>query len=790
MHQVPLQGFEVFPTTFGRYRVVKLLGQGGMGAVYLAQDTQLDRPVALKIPTFSGNDGPMVLERFQREARAAATILHPNVCPLYDVGEIDGVPYLTMGYIDGKPLAAYVAARPQPPRQSAFLVRKLALALAEAHKRGVIHRDLKPANVMIDKRSEPIIMDFGLARRARSGDARLTQMGSMMGTPAYMPPEQVSGDVNLMGPACDIYSLGVILYELLAGRLPFSGDAMAMLSQVLLDDPPPPSKFRPELDPELEAICLKAMAKKIPDRHASMTELAAALQDYLRGKPPATEPAAAPRNASRATLVPGTRAADLVEAEAETLRPEKNVRAPDTMPVVAPIADSPPTSRTFRKTRRPRRKSRRRGGVPLWLWIAVGGAAALVLVVLLVVLSRRGHGTQLAAAPTGPTDKTPAKPISKGVLKEERPAGDPVRQVTAPPAKPELLHAIPWEDAEQRIHAHVFHTGISADGKLFFGAGDAGPTGSIRIFEVASGKQVHDLRPGGNVWFSSAAFVPGGQYLVAAYSQAKDLYLWDIATGKVVRKFTGHTGRGNGFAVSPDGKWLVSWGDDHTLCLWDVATGKLQFPPHYEANAPVPSVFSPDGKTILSFYPSFLEVWKAEMPGTHTLLRSDPKGGSHSGCFSPDGAQILWFASDRTIRLLDRSTQRTKDIRRFAGGRVKEGGGFIADGRQVAAYCEDRTYHVWDTASGQIVRVLDLSDAGEEGKFITPSPDGRMALLGHPDKSVRVYDLAAGKEVHRYNGCPNAKAFSFTPDGQFAVAGSFRAGLYVFRLPSVGPGKP
>ena len=126
MCQVTLQQFEALPTDFGRYRVVKLLGQGGMGAVDLAQDTQLDRPVALKIPTLNGNEGPEVLERFQREARAAATILHPNVCPLYDVGAIDGAPYLTMGYIDGKPLAAFIAARPLPPRQSVLLVRKLA----------------------------------------------------------------------------------------------------------------------------------------------------------------------------------------------------------------------------------------------------------------------------------------------------------------------------------------------------------------------------------------------------------------------------------------------------------------------------------------------------------------------------------------------------------------------------------------------------------------------------------------------------------------------------------------
>ena len=295
------------PASFGRYRVLKLLGKGGMGAVYLAQDTQLDRPVALKVPHFDAGESPQVLERFFREARTAATLQHANICPLHDVGEIDGTPYLTMAYIEGKSLREFAASRPLTSRQSALLVRKLALALQEAHKRGVIHRDLKPENVMIDRRGEPIIMDFGLARRTRGQDTRLTQQGSLLGTPAYMPPEQVSGDRNATGPASDIYSLGVILYELLTGRLPFHGDAMAMLSQVLMDEPPRPSSLRPGLEPEYEAICLKAMAKKIEDRYASMAEFASALTDALRARPSTAQPTAGPL--PKPTVSPKTRVA-------------------------------------------------------------------------------------------------------------------------------------------------------------------------------------------------------------------------------------------------------------------------------------------------------------------------------------------------------------------------------------------------------------------------------------------------------------------------------------------------
>ena len=210
------------PETFGRYRILRKLGQGGMGSVYLAHDSQLDRPVALKVPHFSAADGPDALERFYREARAAATIVHANICPVYDVNEHAGVPYVTMAYIEGRPLAELIrAGKPLPQRPVAAAARKLALALHEAHRRGVVHRDLKPSNVMINSRREPVVMDFGLAWRLDREDARLTKSGSILGTPAYMSPEQVRGDVSALGPGCDIYSLGVLLYEMLTGRPPY-----------------------------------------------------------------------------------------------------------------------------------------------------------------------------------------------------------------------------------------------------------------------------------------------------------------------------------------------------------------------------------------------------------------------------------------------------------------------------------------------------------------------------------------------------------------------------------------
>ncbi|MBC8350838.1 MAG: protein kinase [Planctomycetes bacterium] len=276
------KGLTKVPREFGRYRIEGILGKGGMGAVYLALDTQLDRQVALKIPHFGNEDGPEIIERFYREARAMATLHHPNLCPVYDVGDIGGTHYLTMAYIDGQPLNSYLKAkRVFASTHAADVVRKLAAALHEAHKKGIVHRDLKPANIMIDGRHEPVIMDFGLARREHEGEVHLTKAGAFLGTPAYMSPEQIDGDHDRTGPASDIYSLGVVLYTMLTGQMPFEGSMARVMAKIITETPKRPSKINGDVDPGIEAICLRAMEKAIEDRYASAGEMAEALQAFL-----------------------------------------------------------------------------------------------------------------------------------------------------------------------------------------------------------------------------------------------------------------------------------------------------------------------------------------------------------------------------------------------------------------------------------------------------------------------------------------------------------------------------
>jgi serine/threonine protein kinase len=283
---------------FGRYRILRTLGRGAMGTVYLAEDTQLGRSVALKTPQFTDDSEQELLERFYREARTAATLRHPRICPVYDVGDIDGRHYITMAYIEGRPLSAFVhPVEPQTEQQILIAVGKIAQALQEAHDHGIVHRDLKPANIMVDRQGEPVIMDFGLAQQARPGEElRLTQMGVILGSPAYMSPEQVEGDSTKVGPAADQYGLGVILFELLTGQVPFVGSLASVMGQIVSKAPTPPSRYRPALDPRIDALCLKMLAKNPADRFPSLSAVADAIAAIVRN--PSVRPASKPNSRS------------------------------------------------------------------------------------------------------------------------------------------------------------------------------------------------------------------------------------------------------------------------------------------------------------------------------------------------------------------------------------------------------------------------------------------------------------------------------------------------------------
>ncbi|EAQ78519.1 protein kinase domain-containing protein [Blastopirellula marina] len=276
--------WDELPTIPG-YEVQEVLGRGGMGIVYKARQVNLNRPVALKMLLTGAYASRVEILRFIREAESVAALHHANVTQIYDVGEVDGLPYFTMEYVSGGNLAQKCGNQPQPLRWAAEVVAVLARALHAAHQAGIIHRDLKPANILLTDAEQPKITDFGLARRL-DADFTLTLTGARMGTPSYMAPEQVLGKKSTIGAAIDIYALGAILYELISGRPPFRANSVAELErQLVFDEPNPPRRLNNNVPPDLETICLKCLQKDPYRRYASAQELAEDLERFLRYEP-------------------------------------------------------------------------------------------------------------------------------------------------------------------------------------------------------------------------------------------------------------------------------------------------------------------------------------------------------------------------------------------------------------------------------------------------------------------------------------------------------------------------
>jgi serine/threonine protein kinase len=265
--------------TFGDYELLEEIARGGMGVVFKARQISLNRRVALKMILEGQLASDAAVQRFYLEARAAASLDHPNIVPIYEIGQCEGRHFFTMAFVEGSTLSALVRQNGvPPPAEAAALVLAVADAVAFAHQHGVIHRDLKPDNVLVDRSGRPRVTDFGLAK-CLGGDSGLTHTGQVMGTPSYMAPEQALGQLDRMGPATDVYAVGGILYFLLTGRAPFEGQsAMQVLSQVTQRPPLPPSKHVPSVPAALEAICLKCLEKEPANRYASAKELAAALR--------------------------------------------------------------------------------------------------------------------------------------------------------------------------------------------------------------------------------------------------------------------------------------------------------------------------------------------------------------------------------------------------------------------------------------------------------------------------------------------------------------------------------
>jgi WD40 repeat protein len=337
-----------------------------------------------------------------------------------------------------------------------------------------------------------------------------------------------------------------------------------------------------------------------------------------------------------------------------------------------------------------------------------------------------------------------------------------------------------WQDEQQGFPAHIGWSRFTPDGSAFLAGGDAGPKGDIRLWDVASRKLLQQFVPGGSPWYNGGLFLPDGKQLLTWYSRESKLFLWDVATGKLVRKFEGPATDPLTVAVAPDGKRFLAGGNDKVIHVFDMDTGKelAKLEGHDDKCY---GVFSPDSKQILTYSPDkTLRLWDVE--GGKLLYKLKGHTKACSGVFSPEGKQVLSYGADKTVRLWDAATG--KQVRAFDGPTDEVTfASFLPDGEKIVAWGKDRTVRVWKVDTSKVLHQFDLGDKIGAWPNVALSPDGRRLLTGDDNYTAYVLDLATGKEIRHFENAIMVKGFSFSPDSRYAAAGSSRAGVYLWRLP-------
>lgn len=711
----------------GKFRILKKLGSGTYGTVWHAFDTELKRPVALKIPRSGLLTSAKLLERCQREARAAAQLRHPGLVLLYEVVCLNGDPVLVSEFIDGVSLGGLMVTRPLDFHQTAGVIAAVAEALDYAHSVGLVHRDIKPGNIMVETASEaraedprspaapasgmrppggivpgvgrPVIVDFGLALR-EDAEIVLTIEGDIVGTPAYMSPEQAAGLGHVVDGRADVYSLGVVLYEQLTGTVPFRGSNVAIIHQVLHREPVPPRMVEPNVPLDLEIICLKAMAKDRAARFPRARALAEELRRFLDGKPILTRPA----------------------------------------------------GRAERLWRWCWRNPQTAGLMALATFFLLGGALGAFLFGLQAFRESQRvaeYANKLRKEKEESDLRRYAAEIYQARIAVEAGQIALARKLldAQVPRDPDAFNPCDWE--------HAYLQGLCRSELRFFG----GQCGPLRCLAIS----------------------PDGQIL-ATGGDDHDVKLWDVATGNLLRTLRGHAWAVWGLAFSPDGRRLASAGlgnlkqgakSPGEVKVWDVGVGKEQFTLHCPPFCVWAVAFSPDGHSLAAACASYgnegeqlggeVKTWDAST-GKETRAYRSLKGAIYGVSYSPDGRAIAAVDSTGEAVVWD-LTQGTEVFRRLGQRGCAYHLAFSPDGRRLAVAYQDHTLKMYEADTGR--ELFTMTGHTDDVRAVAFSPDGsRLASVGRHDHVVRVWDAALGSEIMALRGHTDAVyGLAFHPDG-------------------------
>ena len=736
----------VWPHVRG-YDILSVVGTGGMGVVYQARHRGLNRAVALKLLRGAALDDPEFRERLRAEAEAVARLQHPNIIQVFETGTADvsadgrlNGPFIALEYVDGGCLAK-LTDRPQPPRDAARIVARLAAAVAAAHQFGVIHRDLKPANILLTAAGEPKIADFGLAKQLSTdkkdaGGRFVTQAGYIVGTPEYMAPEQACGQAPTT--AVDVYALGVILYELLTARVPFQAATPVETMALVRDqDPVPPRRLHPAVPRDLDTICTKCLEKDPARRYPSAQALADDLEAFLAGRP------------IRARHVSG------VERAARWCRRNPAVAASLAGVVATFLVALLLVSRSYVRADHARQnaeaeqqKAEEREKAERWERYQANLRAAAT-----ALQAHNGSGARWAL------DAAPAEHRAwewnhfdsrLDSASQVLPIGDEAGPVTHLFDGGRRLLTLGkrvtvWDTVRRERLADFVdppefaHPGVSRDARLF---SNVRPDHTVLIRDVLAGGATRCVLRGHAAPITCARFLGDGSRMMTG-ADDRTIRVWDTATGAQLHCYPGPPDGMRMCDVTPDGRRLLVGRDTPgetvtDVRLWDVRSGEVARLPVSNKHL-LTSQFSPDGRLAVVAGDRgdyTISLWDAGT-GKFVAAIEGHTNRMQGIAFSPDGSRVATASLDQTVRLTEVRTGQTISVLRGHRGWVWSVA-FSPDGRRLVSASQDKTVCLWDGLTGEPIDVL----YGHTGDVWTAgyTPDGAAIVSGSSDGTIRVWD--------------------------------------------------